>query len=309
MSRRATLLDAARWAMREDESALAEPPPRAAADVQNTLDDPALGTALAEIGMLGRLSDAEVRTLREGRRRAIGSGLAMALVAVVGVSGWSSGWFGAPAAVTDHFETRRGEQRIVRLRDGSTLRLDGATSLDVTLSADRRTVDLGRGEAYFDVAHEEGRPFVVRAGGSATRVLGTAFTVDLGNRGVKLAVYRGRVRSGNSESDRGAVLVPAGWRSRFINGAARAPTPFDATQQDWRGAWVDTDEMQLGELIERLNRRDGPPIMAPSPKLAAIPLAGRFRLDDPRQILEAMGDVYGFRVVAEKGRLRLAPTG
>jgi transmembrane sensor len=65
--------------------------------------------------------------------------------------------------------------------------------------------------------------------------------------------------------------------------------------------------MELGELVEVLNRRDGPVIASPSAKLATIPLSGRFRLDDARQLLDAMGEAYGFRVVQDKDRLRLVP--
>ncbi|MBN9957870.1 FecR domain-containing protein, partial [Listeria monocytogenes] len=83
------------------------------------------------------------------------------------------------------------------------------------------------------------RPFVVTARGSSTRVLGTAFDIDLAHHEVKLAVFRGRVRFGASGADTG-VLVPAGWRSRFDGTAASAPSRFDPTQQDWRHNWLDT---------------------------------------------------------------------
>lgn len=305
MSRRADLLDAARWTLGEDEHAPAAPPPNAAAAVQATLDDPALGTALAQMGAIARLSDADVRALRAGRRHAIGTGIAAALVAVIGIGAWERMAIAPTRSQTRHYETRRGEQRIVRLEDGSTLRLDGATSVDVTLGRRERLVALRRGDAYFDVAHAADRPFVVHAGGATTRVLGTAFTIDLAGQDVRLSVYRGRVRFGG---DRGSVLVASGWRARFAGGVARAPTRFDAAQQDWRQPWIDTDDMQLGELVDALNRRDGPLIAPPSPDLAAIPLAGRFRLDAAEPLLSAMGDAYGFRVVREQDRLRLART-
>ncbi|MDO6414957.1 FecR domain-containing protein [Sphingomonas sp. BIUV-7] len=302
MSRRAALLDAARWTLCEEEHALAEPPPHAADDVQATLHDPALSAALAEMGAIARLSDADVRALRAGRRHAIGTGIVAVLVAVVGIGAWQRTRIAPTGSETRHFETRRGEQRVVRLEDGSTLRLDGATSVDVTLDRRERRVELRRGDAYFDVAHEANRPFVVQAGGSATRVLGTAFTIDLAGQDVRLSVYRGRVRFGG---DKGSILVSSGWRSRFASGFARTPTRFDAAQQDWRGSWIDTDDMQLGELVDALNRRAGPLILRPSPGLAAIPLAGRFRLDDAELLLGAMGAAYGFRVEREGDRLRL----
>lgn len=309
MTRRAALLDAARWTMREDHGALAEAPPVAAHDVQAVLDDPALGEALTTMDGMGRLSDADIRAMRHRRRRAIGAGLSLALVAVIGIAGWTNGWYGPATPLRQHYETQRGEQRTVRLADGSTLQLDGATALDVEIDGTGRRVALQRGEAYFDVAHDPARPFEISAGGSNTRVLGTAFTLDIGSRDVKLAVYRGKVQFGSRNRLDGSIIVPAGWRSRFSGGIARYPTRFDATQQDWRQSWIDTDDLQLGELIDALNRRRGPRIVPPPPRLASIALAGRFRLDDARQLLSAMGDIYGFRVEDQDGALRLMPDG
>jgi transmembrane sensor len=45
--------------------------------------------------------------------------------------------------------------------------------------------------------------------------------------------------------------------------------------------------------------------MPPSEALGDMPIAGRFRLDDPRQLLNAIGAAYGFSVKREDGTLRL----
>ncbi len=303
MSRRGALRNAAHWSLADSGGAA---PPHTA-DVQATLEDPALVEALEQVATFGRLSDGDIRAMQAARRRnAAGLGV-VALVSAAGIGAWSSGWFVPQPAVPAiaHYETQRGQQRDVRLADGSTLHLSGATSLDVTLGERERRVALNRGEAYFDVAHEPKRPFVVQAGDSATRVLGTAFDVDVGRGEVKLSVYRGRVRFGSASYEAGSVEVPAGWRSRFSEGVARAPTRFDATQQDWSQDWLDTDDMRLIDLVDALNRRGGPVVMDPPRNLAGISLSGRFKLDDSRQLLDAIGAAYGFAVVQEGDRLRL----
>lgn len=306
MSRRTALRDAARWALAED-AAPATPPPLAD-DVQATLDDPALAEALEQSASFGRLSDDDILAMRATRRRGIATLGAAMLVAGVGIGGVSNGWFAsAPAPIVAHYETARGQQSDVTLADGSTLHLNGATSIDVTIDDDKRRVALNRGEAYFDVAHEKNRPFIVQAGASSTQVLGTAFDVDMARGEVKLAVYRGRVRFGGVGADAHSVEVPAGWRSRFEGGVAQAPTRFDATQQDWRQDWLDTDDMRLSDLVDALNRRGGPVIMEPPGALGNIALSGRFKLDKPRQLLGAIGTAYGFEVVEDGDKLRLAP--
>ncbi|WP_457353507.1 FecR family protein [Sphingomonas sp. UYP23] len=269
----------------------------------------ALLEALATCAASERLSDAQVHAMRAKRRRKVGaSGAAAALLLVAGYGVWLGGMGSTRPVALAHLETQRGEQRRFQLRDGSTVRLSGATAVDIRLAADARSAVLRHGEAYFDIAHDPARPFSVKAGKADTQVLGTAFDVDLAPDGaVRLAVYRGRVRFGPSRPVRagGSVIVPAGWRSRFRAGVAGAPSRFDAAQQDWRHGWLDTDAMRLGDMVATLNRGSGPVIAAPPPGLADLPLSGRFKLDQPRQLLEAVGDAYGFTVQGDSKRLRL----
>ena len=283
-------------------SRAANPSPRDAA-ARGLLDDPALRAALGEAAGLGRLSDGDIRAMRHARRaHRVLTGVA-ALALVLGVGGWLTRGGPVPA----HYETQRGEQRTVALADGSTLQLDGATSLDVTLGDDQRRVALRRGEAYFDIAHEARRPFVVDAAGSRTRVLGTAFDIDIARADVRISVFRGRVRFGGAAG--GGVDVPAGWRSHYSGGIAVPPSRFDATRQDWRQRWLDTEGMRLGDLVERLNRRAGPAIEAPAPALAGLLVSGRFKLDDPLRLLGALGEAYGFDTVRDGTRVRLVAHG
>ena len=302
MTARSDLIDAARWALHHGDGPAA--PPRRAADVQATLDDPALTEALERTAALGRLSDGDIRAMRMRRRGGAMLGLAL-FVSVTGIGGW----FAAnPSPVVARYETARGEQRDIKLADGSMLHLNGATRVDVRLERGRRFARLDHGEAYFDVAHDADRPFAVRAGASEIRVLGTAFDVEMGRGEVKLAVYRGKVRFGSADSRGRSVDVSAGWRSRFGNGAASQPKRFDATREDWRRGWIDTDDMRLTELIDALNRRDGPMIMNPPPGIANLKLSGRFRAENPQTLLTAIGDAYGFDLVTEGDKLRLVAT-
>lgn len=273
------------------------------AAARGILDDLALRAALGEAAGFGRLSDGDIRAMRHARRvnRVVTGVTALALV--LGVGGWQRGWLSPGVPVPTHYETQRGEELTVALADGSTLQLNGATSLDVMLGDDQRRVSLRRGEAYFDIAHEARRPFVVDAAGSRARVLGTAFDIDLTREEVRISVFRGRVRFGGAGE--GGVDVPAGWRSHYSGGIAVAPSRFDATRQDWRQSWLDTDGMRLGDLVETLNRRAGPAIEPPAPALAGLRVSGRFKVDDPLRLIGALGGAYGFDTVRDGSRVRL----
>jgi transmembrane sensor len=269
------------------------------------LDDPALAEALSAFAAVDRLSDEDVCAMRADRRRAFASTTSLALVAMIGVGLWQAQSPAVQPPLVARYETQRGQQRAVRLADGSALRLSGATRIVVTFAGDRRDVQLDQGEAYFDIVHDAARPFTVHAGASGARVLGTAFDLDLRRGQVELAVYRGAVRFGRDDTKQEGIVVKAGWRSHFDGVAATPPRRFDVAQQDWRQGWLDTEDMQLGNLIDALNRQGGPLVEQPPAALADMPVAGRFRLDDPAQLLDAIGAVYGFTVKREGDRLRL----
>jgi len=75
--------------------------------------------------------------------------------------------------------TKYGNKTKVSLPDGSQVWLNAGSRLDYTNSnfnQSLREVKLS-GEAYFDIAHKEGKPFIVRSGNMRIRVLGTKFNV------------------------------------------------------------------------------------------------------------------------------------
>ncbi len=84
--------------------------------------------------------------------------------------------------------------RILKLSDGSTVYLNKDSHLDypAKFNREKREVYLS-GEAYFDIKHDNKRPFFVYAGGSVTQVLGTAFNIKAEGGNVKITVTRGKV--------------------------------------------------------------------------------------------------------------------
>ena len=93
----------------------------------------------------------------------------------------------------DVYESGRGEQKRVALADGSWLILDTDTRLRVRLGRERRAITLEYGRAYFDVASDVLRPFVVNAGKRDVVVTGTAFDVQRADENVSVTLERGHV--------------------------------------------------------------------------------------------------------------------
>jgi transmembrane sensor len=91
------------------------------------------------------------------------------------------------------YSTQVGEQRSLRLRDGSLVTLNSRSRARIEFTDKARVVDLLQGEALFHVAKDTSRPFVVRAEGTLVRAVGTEFDVKRRNRGTVVTVVEGRV--------------------------------------------------------------------------------------------------------------------
>ena len=100
-----------------------------------------------------------------------------ATAAVVLVALGTAGLWGYWAWLENVYRTAVGERRVVHLDDGSHLSLNSDTQLVVKFSREQRRVVLWKGEAYFEVAHNANRPFVVSAGGHDVTAVGTSFQV------------------------------------------------------------------------------------------------------------------------------------
>ena len=122
------------------------------------------------------LNDAMSRRLRTTDQRRLPRALvgmaAAGAVAAFAFGGWS--WVQARST----FTTGVGEQWVVQLADGSSVRLDTDSRMRVRLSEGRRLVVLERGQAMFTVAHDAVRPFVVEAGEARVTAIGTEFDVQ-----------------------------------------------------------------------------------------------------------------------------------
>ena len=91
------------------------------------------------------------------------------------------------------YATTVGEQRILRLEDGSSVELNSRSRIRVRFSADRRNVELLEGEGLFHVAKDPRRPFIVRSESLRVRAVGTQFDINRKTTGTTVTVVEGRV--------------------------------------------------------------------------------------------------------------------
>ncbi|WP_198526918.1 FecR domain-containing protein, partial [Sphingomonas sp. Ant20] len=110
-------------------------------------------------------------------------------------------------AETPVYRTATRQRLMVTLSDGSRLTLDTDTRVRMAYTRTERRLVLERGQALFEVAKHQTRPFVVTAGAQAVTAHGTAFDVRLETSAVRVALLEGLV----SVAGKGAPGKPVAW--------------------------------------------------------------------------------------------------
>lgn len=189
------------------------------------------------------------------------------------------------------FSSPRGVTREVALADGSRVRLDGDTRIDVRITPWSRRVDLAQGEAFFDVAHEEWRSFTVEMGNARVSVLGTAFDVDRVDAATQvIQVYRGlvSVEAGVGREWR----LPAGTGLELAGQRVRSLRDVAGDRPAWTGGWYEANDVPIWQLVQHVNRNAARPIVLADPGLGELQVTGRFRTAQPEDVLEAISALH-----------------
>lgn len=261
-------------------------------------DDPALTAALGGVERLAGPRPAV-------RRHAMAPvALAAAMAAVVMVLAWPTIELTAARPVEQR--TGPGQRLTFALEDGSRLDLAGDTWVRIRQTPHRRQVELLRGEAFFDVAHEADRPFHVLTADSHVQVVGTRFDVNLTAGRAELSVEQGRVRFGPRGFLAPSQLVEGGRTTALTAAGLESPRLLQAgAAGGWREGWIETSGMSVARLVEEMNRWSSEPIRVADPDLGAMTVAGRFRITTAERTLSNLARLHSFDVRREGGAIVL----
>ncbi len=217
----------------------------------------------------------------------------------------------APAEGT--YRTTVGERSTVTLRDGSILNLNTNSEAEVTFTDSERRVVLRHGQALFEVAKNQPRPFVVYAGDRRIVATGTAFDVRLGNAGVEVTLVEGHVlvdRPGIQEvqkTHRPAELKPG---ERLVAKVGTDDSVDSANVEritSWTAGKLVFLDTRLDAAIAETNRYTRTPIQLADDKLGRLPVNGVFRAGQPAEFARAIAQIYPLDIAYQSdGQIRIA---
>jgi transmembrane sensor len=229
------------------------------------------------------------KTFPAFRRRFVAAAAAAVLVVAIGVglSVTRTGPVGGPlvyASQQQTFRTGVGQRTTVTLADGSVVTLDTDTVLRTNDAGRERRMYLDRGRAFFRVARNPSRPFIVAAAGRTVTALGTAFDVRVGPQEFEVTLVEGKVRV---EQPR-ALLRPsqtaelkAGYRIEATSPREWVVKPADvARDTGWVEGRLTFVDQPLADVAAEMNRYSDKKIVLKEPGIGRQPVVAVLKPGD-----------------------------
>ena len=237
---------------------------------------------------------AERPSMRAGRGwRAVAASLLLA--AILGAA-----WYATSREPA--YRTQVGGLESVPLPDGSKVILNTDSEMRLRVTETERHIDLQRGEAFFEVAHDPARPFIVRAGDQRVIAVGTKFSVRRDADGVRVIVTEGKVRIDRIAAH-GATPVAEVAAGRVAKSAGEGVLIQEKSLAEveqslsWRSGYLVFRETSLADAVAEFNRYNERQLVIADPDIAGLQIEGNFRatsVDLFTRLLES-----GFPIVVE----------
>ncbi len=272
---------------------------------------------------LSAAEQAPVRPATAGLRRrwllpSLGMAAAVVMTSGTGLLAWQH-WQAQPV-FKQAYASQRGQQLEVQLPDGSQLRLDTATRLEVTYYRDRREVLLHEGQAVFSVQAGPQRPFHVLSGPVGITVVGTRFSVRYtpglaGSDGVRVAVEEGKVRVVRRDGALGPALAQIADAQTLVagqqitadaQGSLRPVQPVAAEGiAAWREHRISFVNTPLAQALAEFERYGSTGLTINDPAVAALRLSGTFDPSDTQTLRKILPHALPVRLQQLAGGLEI----
>ncbi len=195
--------------------------------------------------------------------------------------------------------SRIGEIRTIPLEDGSRVTLDTNSAVEVRFDGEQRRVQLERGRARFEVAHDTRRPFVVVAGSGEVVAHGTVFDVDLRRSGTLVVLLQGSVeirRPAAVGTPATSRMLRPGQQLAISAGFAVAPVAIRVPETRWPSGMLSFEDAPLADVVASANRYSRTRIVLHDPALGERRFTGTFKAGEPAQLAEMVGSMFHMSV-------------
>jgi transmembrane sensor len=227
----------------------------------------------------------------------------LALFALIVRLGFDPGLPGSASVAYTAADNRRD----FTLTDGSVVHLDVASEVRVRVSPDRRDIELVRGRALFEVAHDKSRPFSVSAGSARVMALGTQFQVSRDAEGIRVVLTEGSVAIADAALPSWHETLRPG-EELNVSGSAemrvKRPADIQVTTSWSRGRHIFRGT-PLAQAVQEVNHYAARKVRFGDPSIASLTVGGNFVAGDSESVVAAFAAALPVRVVDAGGELIL----
>lgn len=192
--------------------------------------------------------------------------------------------------------TGNSQLQTVKLEDGSQVFLGADSAFEVNFTESQRHIRLLSGEAFFEVTPDKNKPFVVSSNALKVTVLGTAFNVEVNNVQSRVGVEHGHVEV---ETATGHYDLRAG-QLVAINHENQESRQWHTLAENigaWRDGHLFVRGRTIADLVSSLQRYDKGLIVVTDEQLGSKTVTGSYQLDNVDQVLEAIIEPHGGKVI------------
>ena len=261
----------------------------------------------AEVSRGGNVTALKPRSPRTQPRWTWLAAAAAVAIAFVLVPGLRDTTTPAPQYAWQTYAAPADQREEITLADGSVVTLNAGSSITVAMTSTERFVKLRDSEAFFSVAHDADRPFIVDSGQAQVRVLGTQFNVVSSGGLLEVGVQEGRVEvafAGGNEArfvlTPGKELVRAGADTK-----AQVRDIDVATAFAWRQGSLIYDDVPLTEIILDVNRNFARPVVLASEVDGTMRFSGVLALGSEEDVVDALVAFLPLEVEANERQITL----
>lgn len=190
-----------------------------------------------------------------------------------------------------------------KLDDGTLLTMNSGSEIEVTYYRNRRLVKLKQGEAIFEVARDENRPFVIDSGKAQITVLGTRFAVNRLKKMVRISVDHGTVRVEQRNAD-GTInpdfLILRDGEVAEVENMSKKPVHVQRQASDafaFQKGMVIFEEAGIEEIAETLSRYRRLPIIVEQPINRKVHISSMLKTDSIETFINQLPEMAPINIL------------
>jgi transmembrane sensor len=194
------------------------------------------------------------------------------------------------------YNVAAGQQKQITLSDGSSILLNTNSAFSVSFNQQQRLITLHQGEAFFQVAADKTRPFIVQTSAGQVRALGTAFDVKQQDQQTQVIVFEHAV----------SITTTQGLRLEKLQTAEQLKFSADSVQTaskvnlqraaPWHQQRMVFQDKALVDVVAELNRYRSGKIICLNDSIKNLPITGVFGIADTELALQAIEQSLPVRI-------------